>query len=56
MDNKIIEFFEKLYYDNDILGATGINCFNYENGEIDPVEVIKAIQEAGLSIKLESAY
>ena len=53
MTESIKDFFTKLYYDNDILALTGANCFDYNKGEIVPDEVIKALKENNIKIKLE---
>lgn len=43
--NDIKKFITKMYYDRDILALTGVNCFNYEKGEVDVLEVLKVIND-----------
>ena len=49
----IKNFFERLYYDNDILALTDVNCFDYSKGEVDIIDVISAIKEHDLEVKVE---
>ena len=48
----IQKFITNLYYDNDILALTGVNCFNYKTGEVDIKEVIKAINDNDLKVTI----
>lgn len=52
----IKEFITNIYYKNDILALTGVNCFNYETGEVDAAEVVKAINAAGLKVTIKPEY
>lgn len=49
----IKDFFTKLYYDCDILALTGVNCYDYTKGEVNINQVIEAINDNNLKIKLE---
>lgn len=56
MDKEILKFFEKLYYDCDLMALTGANCYDYASGQIDIKQVIQAIKDNNLKIKLEYDY
>ena len=52
----INDFITNLYYECDVLALTGVNCFDYENGRVNPEEVIKAIKENNLKVTLKCDF
>lgn len=44
------EFFEELYYNNDLYLLQ--NCFDYAKGKVDIEDVLKVISENNLQIKV----
>lgn len=47
---KLNEFFERIYYDNDLVEYQ--NCFDYREGRINIFEVINLINEHDLQINI----
>lgn len=47
---KLNEFFEKIYYDYDLVKYR--NCFNYKEGRIDIFDVIDLINDYDLKINI----
>ena len=54
--NILFDFFRNIYYNNDIMALTGINCFNYEFSEIEIIDIIKAINENNLNVILKDNF
>lgn len=47
---KLYKFFEKIYYDNDLIQYG--NCYNYNKGHLNIFEVIDLIGEYNLQINI----
>lgn len=47
---KVNEFFEKIYYDNDLVKY--YNCYDYNKERIDIIEVIDLINDYDLKINI----
>lgn len=54
MNDKIQEFFTKLYYENDLLRYS--NCYDYKKGEVDIAMVIETIEENNLSVSITEEF
>lgn len=52
----IQEFFTKLYYDNDLLAMTGVNCYDYAKGEVDIESVLQAISDNNIEVVCKHNY
>lgn len=48
---KLYIFFEKIYYDNNLIQYA--NCYNYGEGHLDIFEVIDLINEFNLKITID---
>ena len=51
---KLNEFFEKIYYDNDLVQYK--NCFNYVEGRLNIFDVIDLINDYDLKININYEY
>lgn len=51
---KINKFFEKIYYDNDLIKYR--NCFDYMRGRINIFDIIDLINEYDLKININYEY
>ena len=51
---KINKFFEKIYYDNDLIQYR--NCFDYMRGRINIFDIIDLINEYDLKININYEY
>ena len=51
---KLNEFFEKIYYDNDLVRYS--NCYDYEQGRINIFDIIDVINEYDLAININYKF
>ena len=51
---KLNEFFEKIYYDNDLVNYS--NCFDYKKGRINIFDIIDLINEYDLEININCKF
>lgn len=51
---KLYIFFEKIYYDNNLIQYA--NCYNYNEGHLDIFKVIDLINEYDLQININYEY
>ena len=51
---KVNEFFEKIYYGNDLVQYR--NCFDYKRGKLNIFDVIDLINDYDLKINIDYEY